>query len=294
MLNAAPTQTSRTRRPATRYVVIGVVALLAVLGAVLGPRLYSGLTDTTAKDRIAAEPPPTLFAATTTARVDRLTSDQGARAQGLMTAWWTAHGTTADDAAFVTWLEQTLPGPPPEATRTAEMTEIERLDAQRTPEGVAAATWLEGYGKKDVWKLQAHDQAEWIATPTGDARKNAVDDLLSMTKTVADAVGLRDQQSAPYVLEPSLRTDHTVVPGDVCPCSYPSRHATAAAASRTYLGHLDPQRDNEYRYWEDQIDYSRLYMAGHVPSDITGGALLGDMIGQYFLTTREGVQPDQS
>lgn len=30
-----------------------------------------------------------------------------------------------------------------------------------------------------------------------------------------------------------------------------------------------------------------LYMAGHVPSDITGGALLGDMIGEYFLATRD-------
>ena len=35
-----------------------------------------------------------------------------------------------------------------------------------------------------------------------------------------------------------------------------------------------------------QVDYSRVYMAGHTPSDVTGGALLGDMIGEYFAGTR--------
>jgi membrane-associated phospholipid phosphatase len=115
-----------------------------------------------------------------------------------------------------------------------------------------------------------------------------VADLLSMSKDVADALGTRFQQSAPYVLEPSLRTDHTVTDGQVCPCSYPSRHASASAAARTYLGHLMPQRTAEYRWWEDQVDYSRIYMAGHVASDISGGALLGDMIGEYFLVTRTG------
>jgi hypothetical protein len=52
-----------------------------------------------------------------------------------------------------------------------------------------------------------------------------------------------------------------------------------------------PRRADDYRWTEDEIAYSRVYMAGHVPSDITGGALLGDMIGEYFLVTRghEGV-----
>ena len=35
-----------------------------------------------------------------------------------------------------------------------------------------------------------------------------------------------------------------------------------------------------------EVAWSRVYMAGHVPSDITAGALLGDMIGEYFLVTR--------
>ena len=120
----------------------------------------------------------------------------------------------------------------------------------------------------------------------GDARKNDVDAMLTMSKTVADTLGARYQQSAPYVVDPSLRPDHTVAPGDVCPCSYPSRHAAAGAAATTYLSALMPHRGADYRWTEAEIDWSRVYMAGHVPSDIDAGALLGDMIGEYFLVTR--------
>jgi hypothetical protein len=283
----------RRRRPPTRYLVVAVVAVLALVGALVGPAVYTLLTGTTAKDRIEADPPPALFPDATARRVDSLTDPQQARATALMQQWWSEHGTARDDTAFQAFLEASFPGPPDAARRSREMTEVERLDRQRTAGGIAAATWLEDHGKKDVWKLEVHDQAEYLPTTAGDDRKNAVDDILSMTKTVADDLGTTFQMSAPYVLEPSLRTDHTVNPGDVCPCSYPSRHASAAAAARTFLAHFMPERDGEYRWWQDQIDYSRIYMAGHVASDISGGTLLGDMVGQYFLVTRAHVDPAQ-
>lgn len=280
------------RRPPRRYLAVLAIAVLALVGALVAPAVYGLVTDDgTAKDRIAADPPPTLFAADTTARVDTLTTPQATEAERLMQQWWAKHGSTKDDAAFQDWLEQTLPPPPSTAARQKEMTEVEQLSGQRTTEGIAAATWLEAHGKKDVWKLAAHDQAELLSTSAGDDRKNAIDDILSMSKTVADDLGAKFQVSAPYVLEPSLRTDHQVSPGDVCPCSYPSRHASSAAASRTFLAGLSPQLDTNYQWWQDEIDYSRLYMAGHVASDIAGGTLLGDMIGDYFLVTRGQVDP---
>ena len=64
--------------------------------------------------------------------------------------------------------------------------------------------------------------------------------MLKLSKTVADTLGTRYQQSAPYVLHPALRPDHVVKPGQVCPCSYPSRHAAAGAAATTYLSALRP------------------------------------------------------
>lgn len=279
------------RRPPLRYLVVAVVAALAFVGALAGPAVYSALTDTTAKDRIEADPPPPLFPTEVTHRVDRLIQPQATRAAHLLQSWWDDHGTTEDDAGFESWLEEHFPAPPGPDQRKREMAEVVRLDQQRTAAGVAAADWLEVYGKDDIWKLEVHDQAEYLSPSVGDGRKNAIDDMTSMSKDVADALGLRFESSAPYVLKPELRTDHVVEPGDVCPCSYPSRHASAGAASRTFLSWFAPQRRPDYRYFEDQIDYSRIYMAGHFASDISGGALLGDMIGDYFLVTRGDVDP---
>ena len=272
-----------------RYTVVAALAVLAVLGGTLAPWAYGTFANTSAKDRIGATPPPALFPDSAVAPIGGQVADQGPRAADLIQAWWSGHGRARQDAQFVQWVEQTLPGPPAKGARDAEVAEVQRIAPTRTPAGIAAASWLEAYGKKDVWKLYAHDQAEMLPAAAGDARKRDVKDLLSMSKTVADALGTRYQQSAPYVLHPDLRPDHNVVPGQVCPCSYPSRHATGGAAARTYLSYLQPHRAADYRWMESEVAWSRVYMAGHVPSDITGGALLGDLLGDYFLVTRAHV-----
>jgi hypothetical protein len=281
-----------SRRPpgVGRWRLIVVLAVVAVLGGAVAPWAYGTFVDDTAKDRIEADPPPRLFTDSAIAPIGRRIDAQQARADHLMADWWSTHGAARDDAAFVTWVEDALPGPPTPRARAAEITQVQSIARTRTTAGVTAATWLEAYGKKDVWKLAAHDQAELLPAAPGDALKNDVDDALSMAKQVADDLGARYEQSAPYVIDPSLRTDHTVTPGQVCPCSYPSRHAAAGAAAATYLSHRSPHRADDYRWWLDEIAWSRVYMAGHVPSDITGGALLGDMIGDYLLVSR-GQEP---
>ena len=279
-------RTSRLRRVPVRYRVLAVLAALAVVVTVALSSLGLASASTSAKDRIAADPPPALFSDSDIATTERQVTGQESRAHELMAQWWTSHGHQRDDSAFTSWAEQTLPGPPTTADRTAEVNDVAQLAGTRTTQGVAAATWLEVHGKKDVWKLYAHDQAELLPAREGDSRKLDVKTMLKMSKTIADSLGVRYRQSAPYVLRPSLRPDHTVAKGQVCPCSYPSRHASASAAATTYLSGLDPHRGADYVWTEAQVDWSRVYMAGHVPSDVTAGALLGDMIGEYFLESR--------
>lgn len=274
-----------------RFVMIAIVSVLTVIAGGLAPWAYGTFVDTSAKDRIEADPPPALFPDSDIAPLGRRIDAQKAVADRLMTHWWAMHDASPDDAAFESFLEATLPPPPSATERAREIKQVQAIFPTRTDAGVTAATWLEGHGKKDIWKLAAHDQAELLSPSTGDALKNDVDTALSMSKTVADALGAKYQQSAPYVIDPSLRTDHTVAPGQVCPCSYPSRHATAGAAASTYLAARSPHRADDYRWWLDEVAWSRVYMAGHVPSDITAGALLGDMIGDYLLVTR-GQEPE--
>jgi hypothetical protein len=45
-----------------------------------------------------------------------------------------------------------------------------------------------------------------------------------------------------------------------------------------HLGGLGPERHGQYRWAQGEVDWSRIHMAGHRISDITAGALLGDMI----------------
>lgn len=289
-----PSRASVARTPGRRrFVVVGVLAATAVVVGLVGPTTWAHVTGSSSggspKDRIEADPPPALFTAAQTAPTAADVAAQQRRALTMIGPWLALHGATSDDSAFVTWLEGVFPAPP--ASLPSELPVVVGLSRQRTPAGVTAATWLETYGKKDVWKLYAHDQGELLdATARGD-RKSEEKDVLTMAKQVSDDLGTRFGSSAPYVRLPSLRTDHTVTPGQACPCSYPSRHATAGAASERVLGTLMPARDPDYRAMEAQIDFSRVYMAGHFPADIRAGALLGDVIGDYFLVTRNGVDP---
>ncbi|WP_028645568.1 phosphatase PAP2 family protein [Nocardioides sp. URHA0020] len=286
-----PTKPPVRRRPSRRFVVVAALAALAILIGLVGPTAWTSSTkkstssnNLSAKDRIAANPPPTLFADSAVAATDSSVAAQRRQADAMVRTWATTHGAKADDQAFIAWVEQTFPPPP--ADLAGQMPVVVKLSKQRTTSGIAAATWLESYGKKDIWKLYAHDQAELLGGSPGRDRKAQEKAVLKMAKKIADDLGTRYGSAAPYVRMPSLRTDHKVAAGQKCPCSYPSRHATAAAASETLLGTLMPAREAEYRAMEAQIDYSRIYMAGHFPGDIAAGALLGDVIGDYFLLTR--------
>lgn len=272
-----------TRARSWRVLLVGVIAVIAIAAGSLGTAL--GI-DTSAKDRIAADPPPPLYGDAAIRQTEQDVQAQRHQADRLMQRWFAAHGTKRDNAAFVAWAEQVLPPPPDKRRRDAEVRQVQQIARTRTSSGVRAATWLEEYGKKDLWKLYAHDQAELVSGSRGDALEADVKSMLKLSKQIADELGTRYRQSAPYVLHPSLRPDHHVEPGQVCPCSYPSRHAADGAAAATYLGALMPSRSSDYLWAQGEIDWSRVYMAGHVPSDITGGALLGDMIGEYYARTR--------
>jgi len=269
---------------------MALAAALALALGLLGPAVWNKISGPSAKDKIAADPAPALFSDTAIKPASALVSPQATKAHELMQQWWASHGRREDDKAFLSWLQRHFPGPPATGDRAKELKVLEAQNRRHTPAGVKAATWLEAHGKKDIWKLYAHDQAEWLSPDAGDMRKADVKALLKLSKKASHQLSDNFAVSAPYVLEPALaHKKHKIING--CPCSYPSNHAAKAAAARTYLADFQPHLAAQYRWMEDEIDWSRIYMAGHVPSDISGGALLGDMVGEYFLVTRDGLTP---
>ncbi|MGW3243178.1 phosphatase PAP2 family protein [Streptomyces sp. NPDC001070] len=265
-----------------------VIALLAVSAAVFGllrPQL--GLATDQKKpgatDRIKQNPPPRLFTDTDIATIGKQADAQRTKAGTLFAQWKAAHGTTRDDKAFTAWAARQIPAPPPAKERAGELREVHALAQTRTAAGKKAATWLELYGKKDIWKLYLHDQRELIPSQQGKAEKAELKAALTLAKTISDQLAAKDQQPAPYVLDPTLRPEKHITSGAKGPYSYPSRHAAHAAAAVTFLSALSPHQATQYEWMQDEVLYSRLYMAGHVTSDLTAGTLLGDLIGDYEL-----------
>ena len=91
------------RRPGNRggrrYVVVAVLALVAILVGAVGPLAYGAFVDTSAKDRIEADPPPALFPDATVSPIGRKIDAQATTARTLMATWWRDHGRTPGRAA---------------------------------------------------------------------------------------------------------------------------------------------------------------------------------------------------
>lgn len=277
------------RRVKWQYAVIALLAVAAAAFGLLRPASAPAAASTSKKklsatDRIKQNPPPALFTDADIAAIGKQAAAQRAKADALFAQWKKAHGTARDDKAFAAWAARQVPAPPTAKERTAELRQDQQLAKARTAAGKKAATWLELNGKKDIWKLYLHDQRELLPKTQDTADKAQLKAALKLAKTVSDQVAARDKQPAPFVLDPSLRPEKHIKPGAKGPYSYPSRHATRSAAAVTFLSALSPHRAEDYRWMQAEVLYSRLYMAGHVSSDLTAGTLLGDLIGDYELT----------
>ncbi|MEV5958253.1 phosphatase PAP2 family protein [Streptomyces sp. NPDC051987] len=268
------------------YALIALLAVAAVSVGVLRPEWVAAATVTKkpgATERIKQDLPPKLFTDAEIAPIGREAAAQRTKADSLFAQWTAQHGTTRDDKAFTAWAAAQVPAPPSAAQRTAELRQVQALAKARTAAGRKAATWLELHGKKDIWKLYLHDQRELVPATQGTAEKAELKAALNLAKTISDRLAAKDKQPAPFVLDPTLRPEKQIKPGAKGPYSYPSRHAARAAAAVTFLGALTPHRAADYAWMRAEVLYSRLYMAGHVTSDLTAGTLLGDLIGDYEL-----------
>jgi len=236
----------------------------------------------------SSERPP-LFPGHEAASVDPIVDPQSLAARRLMAGWFTAHGTKPDDKAFAHWLQGQIPAPPPLQQRRAELAPLRTLAAERNESGLTAAEWFDANGDGSAWP----DLAKRTAGNHDAIHKDELASVIEMADQVAGDLKDKLGQSSPYVLDPSLRRGKDVKRDGACPCSYPSSHAAVAAAAATYLGAVDRGHVPIYEGFRNQVDFSRLYVAGHVASDLAAGSLLGDAIGEYFLVTRQGLTAAQ-
>jgi membrane-associated phospholipid phosphatase len=258
-------------RPADRGVRTGIVAVVVLLVAAAGVSNVYASSGNPVKDH----PAPTLFSDAQIAPLGAALAAQKARADQLFAAWSAAHP-TRDDAGFAAFALAQVPPVPDAATQARELAELHVLADARTPQGMAAASWLEVYGKKDVWKLYLRDATEtWSAAHRARAAAVLKADT-ALAKSMTATAQARFGRPAPTVVDPSLRQGARRTK-----LSYPSKHAVYVCSELAVLTALDPGRAAEFRHLTDEVAYSRLYAAGHYRSDLVAGALVGDLLGDY-------------
>ena len=147
-----------------------------------------------------------------------------------------------------------------------------------------AATWLEVYGKTNIWTKYVTDTKQSGATPSNAGDLSELKDTTRLAKAIVSLAQTHFARPGPKVVDPSLK------PGSNRPekLSYPSGHASYVFAELTVLSAQQPSRREEFTRTANEIAYSRLYAAGHYRSDLVTGALLGDLIGDYELSLRPG------
>jgi hypothetical protein len=224
--------------------------------------------------------PLAFYSATVIAPIERETAAVEKQADRATAAWIAKHG-TSDDSGFAAYAIKQVGAVPSATVQQSELAQLRSLEQQRSATGIAAATYLEAHGKKDVWQTYA---AEYDALPGNghDNAKHLVDAAYTLGNGTADTAQSTYQRLSPYEADPALNgTIHRST--GVANYSFPSGHATLAAAEATVMSRLEPQRTQDFRFLECEIDYSRLYVAAHYPSDILRGAFLGRMVGDYTI-----------
>ena len=254
-------------------------AWAAVAGAVLVAGAATGLV---LSEQPGPRPPADPMDYYPAAAVRSLVSQTAAieRRADRLTAGWLAKNGTSNDSGFAAFAVRQV-GPVPSSTvQDGELRMLHELADRRSAEGLAAAAELEAHGEKDVWVAYG-DRYDALPGHGHDA-SNLIDAAYKLGDDVATAAQQEYRRLSPYEVDPSLNgTLHRDATRGKF--GFPSGHATLAAAEATIMARLEPQRAASFRFLECEVDYSRLYVAAHYPSDVLRGALLGRLVGDYTL-----------
>ena len=203
-----------------------------------------------------------------------------ARGHKAAKAWLDAHPVTSDKA-FSAWAVQAMGTPAGGRAPAKELAQLEALSAHRDATGVTAATWLEAHGKKQPWKLFRKETKPFVPAKTYVASKQALKDALDLGATLQAVAKTRYARPSPYQADPSINALNQAKFAGKTRQSYPSKHTVLAGAALALLEPLQPHRTDEYDWMADEIAFSRMYAGGHYLSDLTAGAFLGTLIGDY-------------
>ncbi|MCW2798711.1 MAG: hypothetical protein JWQ70_183 [Aeromicrobium sp.] len=238
------------------------------------------------------DPPPALLDPNELKAATALINSQKSAAAKAIGSYWASHGTSVDDAGFVTWAATQIPPSPVATQRQTEIKTLEKLKSGRSAAGLSAARWLDRHGSQDVWRVYLTSQTDFRSGTEQKPSTKELDVAINLANKIAGQASSKAKLSAPYIVEPTIKDDQkSVSAGATCPCSYPSSTAARSAAAVAYLGALSPERRGEYAWMQSQVNTGELYRADAYPSDLGAGTFIGDLVSTYVLVTRGHANP---
>jgi hypothetical protein len=281
MTSAAPSAGTSSARSGSARLIKALMVLAVLLVGAAAVVLTVGLPSSGSSDApFHGSPVPPLFGDAQLAVVDGPLKDAEARAHRAARRWLAAHP-AATDEGFSNWAIAQIGPPPGDRATRAELARMHRIADHRTAAGTRAAVWLESHGKKQPWKVFRKQDKAFLPAQRYDAVKRALKDAFALGGTLQATAKKRYDRRSPYQADPTLHGLNQARFAGQARQSYPSKHTVDAAAGLAVLGPVAPHLRPEFDWFTDEIAYSRLYGAGHYPSDLTAGAYLGTLIGDY-------------
>ena len=171
-----------------------------------------------------------------------------------------------------------VPPPPSDAQRQAELRDVHALTDHRTPSQDAKAIALDQRGAWALWQDQAAAYRKHVGFLAGWAGTLRMDAAIGAAGVADQVAKLEYRKQRPFQLDPTI-TPLGPIPKDT---SYPSGHSAAAGAAATVLEDLWPQQRRHYEQLASDVRWARVYSGVHFPSDVRAGDQLGRAVGSEF------------
>lgn len=148
----------------------------------------------------------------------------------------------------------------------------------RTLQGNARAMELDKNGGRELWSDESVKMRANVGGVKGIFATVMMETALSVGAVLSQVNKQHFKQQRPFQVDTTL-APLGGIPSDP---SYPSGHATAAAAAATVLANFDKAHASEYEQLAQKVAQARVYSEVHLPSDVAAGSTLGTRIGNWF------------
>lgn len=174
--------------------------------------------------------------------------------------------------------------PPNGDAQAAELQLMHRIADTRTPEGIKTAQWYSAQGLDAAWDEYLAQYTRTVGPREARRATKLLHDTLDMVNDVTQVAKAAAGRKRPYDTDPTLTVAIDKPGGSP---SYPSGHTSAAFAAAIVLGHLMPNRAQEFMDIATQASFARIYGGVHYPSDVAAGARIAATVALYLAGTSD-------